>query len=286
MISGFGLGGILIMHVMWLVPVGIAIYRSIIRPSDHRLETWMNARGLHPDGSEREFIEPHLYLTRWVRSVGFIVGWSVPFVEIWVARSAYVQTSNGEAAVIAGYALGVVLGELLAPRRARRVTSIEPRHISQYVPRSGKWAYWLWLFPSALALYGTTRNVEYFRPIVPYEVFLFAGPAILLAGGIAIRWIVQRPQPATSAAHIRADDALRASAAQAILGCVYAGVILTWQAVIRQLGYAEPPLPTGWIGQLLGISAFFATFAAIGVLLAFTADEVRWVVPRARTVAE
>lgn len=283
MIDGFSTSMVLLVHAIWLFPVGIAVYRTIRRPTDRRLRVWMIARGLDPNGPERDHIESYLYRSRWFRSIGFAVGWSFPIAALWITRSAYETRLDPYTPMIVGYAVGVVLGEIFAPRRNNGVASVERRNLSQYVRYVGIFSpKWLGILPSALAISGQLRPTGHLGSYVPYWIFAVSAPIVGVLAEVLMRWIVSRPQRADSAHMIRTDDALRSNAAQAIMGCAYAGLSLIWISTVGQMSRAEPALLGGVAAPVIGLVTLSLSVLMPWILLSFVKDRARWIVPRAR----
>ena len=283
MIDGYSTNGLIVMHLAWLGPVAIALYRTLRRPTNRRLQVWMTSRGLDPHGDERPIIERHLYRTRWYRSMGFMIGWSIPFVLQWVTRNADAPLSGWYLPLaIAGFGIGVVLGEVFAPPGPASVSAVEPRLLRQYIPLATPISpLVLSAVPAVMAIYAYSRPSADNHSL-PYWLLGLAGPVAALALHLVTRFIVERPQRAASMAAIRADDALRAYAAQAVLGASYMAVGLLWLVTFDKFRSAEPPLVGQSLLSAMDFTAFIVGFMTMGIVGGFVSDRTKWVVPRAR----
>lgn len=74
-----------------------------------------SARGELTD-STGPYVRAHLQRARRWRTVGFTLGWSAPYVHLWVTRSAYEQWGYGFPAIVGGYLVGALGAELSSAR--------------------------------------------------------------------------------------------------------------------------------------------------------------------------
>ena len=119
--------------------------------------------GLPQDAAALAPVGEYLQRTKRARRWGLVAGLIVFFVVGGQGTSPF---ALGVAVVLVGYLLGVLLGELSAPRRRRgtvRLASLQPREKASLLPVWAYWAPWVTLLPAAgapLLLLVRTRRVS------------------------------------------------------------------------------------------------------------------------------
>lgn len=105
--------------------------------------------GLPQDAAALAPVGEYLQRTKRARRWGLVAGLIVFFVVGGQGTSPF---ALGVAVVLVGYLLGVLLGELSAPRRRRgtvRLASLQPREKASLLPVWAHWAPWVTLLPAA-----------------------------------------------------------------------------------------------------------------------------------------
>jgi len=159
----------------------------------------------------------------------------------------------GVAVVLVGYLLGVLLGELSAPRRPRgkvRLASLQPREKTSLLPGWSYWAPWVTLLPAAgapLLLLGSHPQgvTSYHDPSAscfalaqwPSAQVLWAVACAALVGlgvcQLTVRRLVRMRYPAEDEDLARVDLLLRGVSARAVVG----GATSLGLALISGTGY-------------------------------------------------
>lgn len=283
LIDGYSTNALITAHIQWLIPIAIGLYRSIRRPTDRRLEVWMSSRGLDPRGEERTIIEPHLYRSRWFRTAGFSIGWSVVYVDMWITRSAYGMATGQIILAVVGYCLGAVLAELARQTPTSGVAAIEPRRIEWYSQDFGFFQpKYLALVPVGLAAIWHFSSPGSAVEPIPYWLIGLSAPASVALLSAIRHFLVSRPQRVETDWEIRADDALRASAVHALVGCEFVAVASAWATLGFRLVDTQSPILDGPVGTVVGVTSMLVGVTVPTLLWGFIADNLKWVVPRAR----
>lgn len=286
MIDRLGWGVFFIELVIWLAPVAFGLYRAVRRPPQQRLEIWISARGLNPNGPERQTIEPYLYQTRWYRTIGFIIGWSIPPISNWLDPSGGGGLGGPAIMAIAGYSVGVVMAELLRHPTTHGLAAVEPRRMSSYVPDLGVLQpRILVVAPIALAVLGHIRTGPADPQPLPYWVLGLIAPLAIGVVSLARSRIVSRPQSAATDWEIRADDAMRSNALRALVGVEFGIVMSAWLAISRAITATEPAIVSGAALNALVATSLLVGLSYPAVLLLFIGDDLHWEVPRGRKAA-
>ena len=88
MFEGFDANGLTGFFVMYGIVSFIAVVRAWGYPSKDALDRWMANHGLATESPSRSLVSTYLRRTRWIRTVGFLLGWNVPLAWLLVTRSA------------------------------------------------------------------------------------------------------------------------------------------------------------------------------------------------------
>jgi hypothetical protein len=161
----------------------------------------------------------------------------------------------------AGYLIGVLLSELLAPRASRariRQAALQPRRITDLVPSWARTVYWVVLVPVLAApLLALVHRAPGATRIVTADYTCWAGSSswpssrtFVLAGllgavglgltELTLAALTRRPRPADDPAMTRLDDILRRLSAQAVVagaGALGLTMITTICDAISQAGH-------------------------------------------------
>jgi hypothetical protein len=180
-------------------------------------------------------VAEYLRRTRLGRRYGLIGGLALGFGPL----AGDNQLSLVVPRMLAGYVLGLLISESLAPRRerlARRAADLRVRRISDLLPRWAQLTVWV-LFLPALAsplltlvhpVHGLTNVSRYgyacvsAAPRWPGLPVLIAAAAIgaagLLVAQLTLARLARRPRPADDPDAARLDDVLRGMSARAVAG--------------------------------------------------------------------
>jgi hypothetical protein len=192
----------------------------------------------------------YLQRTKRARRWGLVAGLIVFFI---VGSQGTNPFALGVAVVLVGYLLGVLLGELSAPRRRRgtvRLASLQPREKASLLPAWAYWAPWAALLPAAgapLLLLGSHPQgvTSYHDPSAscsalaewPSAQVLWAVACAALVGlgvcQLTVRRLVQMRYPAEDEDLARVDLLLRGVSARAVVG----GATSLGLALISGTGY-------------------------------------------------
>ncbi len=134
MIYGFDANGLLVTSLMFGGVTLIGILRAWRYPGAKQLTDWTKLHGLDPEAGSRNTIARYLARTRWIRTIGFLIGWNVPFVWLLITRSAYRMSEVPAYSWLIGFAAGILLAEVVRPRSSGGASSLEPRRLTHYLP--------------------------------------------------------------------------------------------------------------------------------------------------------
>ncbi len=277
----------------FLVTSGAVTFIGIARawgyPNAHALDSWMTRHGLVLDSSSRPLIATYLRRTRWIRTIGFLIGWNVPAVWLLVAGSTRRMAELGTNWWAVGFALGIVVAELVRPRSdGGRSATLEPRRLSQYLPAFTRIDPWILTgMVTLLAVLGAALPSEEMRTIEPAEIrnsvgwyvtMCVLGIGIIVAIRLVQEVIVRRRQSFDSVDETQADDALRSSSIQGLSGVGYGGpmwigAVMAWDLALS----TEDPL-----SGPLDAFALILVIAGFGMMVGFPSLNSRWIVRRAR----
>jgi hypothetical protein len=180
-----------------------------------------------------------------------------------------------------GYLVGAFVAALIPglPRTEPHRASLVPRRASDYLPRLALAAPTIAVATSALAMI-----VYALEPHQANESST-GGPAGLLLSAIAaaatlfaIRAVVGRAQPMTTADLVAADDALRTQAIHTLAGAGIAVALFGTAACLFVMGWAAS---FRWL-EVIGVLG--GAFALIGSLVAWGLRGAAWRMPRTTTL--
>ncbi len=221
-------------------------YRALTAGRPDRVREWAAAHGLAITGENEELLAAHLRrVGRW-RATGTLLGLGVailvPELEVKVYRAARPGGHIGFAdfwAVALGYLGGVLAGELAHRRRpgsVRRVASLSPRELDEYVPPVAR--QWLAAGAGAAAVAGFAFLAlpMHDSATAGRAVVAVAPPAVAVAFAVAAprlaRWLVHRAQAVGTPLEVATDDAIRSAGARAV---VAAGVVVVLVSLAVEL---------------------------------------------------
>lgn len=235
------------------------LVRALVPPSQGAVTRWAARYGLHLGDVNRSLIRRYLQRTRSLPIAGAGVGW--------IATGLFV-TGTGQfiplfgvplLMAIAGYLLGAMIAEAtfireLAAPTGMRSAVLTPRALQDYAPRFTVWA--LRALPAVLVvlavLYALTpKHAQTPGDVSPTLVLAVSALLVVVAIGVErlLQAIVARPQPASNADLVAADDALRASSIHALSGAGVGLVLVGIGAVLFALQYASTNDAFGaWLG--------------------------------------
>jgi len=289
MIEGFDTNGLI---VAWLLYGGVTVFgilRATWYPREQTLDCWMVDHGLRKDAPTRSLIASYLRRTRWIRTIGFILGWNVPFVWMWVARSAYRMDELGTYWWLIGFSAGIIIAEIVRPHGSGRAVALEPRRLGQYLPGFTRVDGWIIAGLAVLTAvagsalpHETIRLPDEYSPTrheaLWYWAFALAVIAILAATRIAQELIVRRRQSFDDLDEAQADDAMRSTSVQGLAGLGYGGPLWLVATMAWDLALTTDR-PISWFFALAAIALMFG---GLGMLLGFPRLQAKWIVPRAR----
>ncbi len=289
MIDGFGTNDIVLVSVFFGVVTIVGIFRAAGYPDAKKLDAWMEGHGLNPEAATRPTLQRYLNRTRWIRTIGALIGWNVPYVWMWVTRSARRMDDLGTYWWLVGFAVGILVAELVRPRFPGTGSAIERRQLAQYLPDfttlDRRILVGLAIFPLVAARLLPTKGVGFPNDsVVPrqdiswYLWLTIAAGAIVIGTKIVQEIIVRRRQSFDSLDELQADDAMRSTSVQGIAGLGYGGPLFLTATMMWDLGLTTPS-PGSTVFWLL---TFGAMLAGVGMLFGFPGLNTKWTVPRAR----
>ena len=255
-------------------------YRALTAGRPDRVAAWAAAHGLEVDPSNQALLAADLRRTgRW-RAAGALIGLGVailvPELEVRVYRAPRPGGNIGFLdfwAVALGYLAGVLMGELGRRRplgTVRRVASLSPRELEEYVPPVAR----LWLAWGAgasvvagaafllLPMHDSStvgRAVVAVAPPVGAVIFAFAAPPLA-------RFLLHRAQPAGAPLEVATDDALRSSGARAVVAAAVVMVLVGLAVELFALALTDVEI-LRWTAWIVGLVALGLAYGAWRVLV-------------------
>lgn len=289
MIEGFGTNDIVLQFAIYGGVTVFGLVRAARYPTSSHVADWMLAHGLDPDARTRESIAHYLNRTRWIRTIGFLVGFNIPFAWMWVTRSAYRMSEGFDFWWLAGFAVGILLAEVLRTHPAGSAAVIEPRRLDHYLPGFTSWDRWIL---AALAVLPVIASVvlPYAEPGFPngggpvrhgfgwYLSLSLWALGIIVATRLVQEWIVGRRQSFEDVEDLRADDAMRSASIQGLAGLSYGAPMWITATMGQDLVLTANP-PGSWV---FGALSLLLMAGGLAMLVGFPRLANRWTVPRAR----
>jgi hypothetical protein len=289
MIDGLDTNGLIVTCLFFGGVTVIGILRAVLYPSQKALDSWMIGHGLRKSAHTRPLVASYLRRTRWIRTIGFLAGWNVPFVWMWVTRSAERMDELGTYWWLIGFAAGMILAEVTRPQGRGDVVSLEPRRLGQYLPTFTRIDGLILAGVAVLlAVAGIVLPVAEVRPpnetalsrnsAVWYVAMCLVALSIIAATRIAQEMTVRRRQHFEDLDEAQADDAMRSVSIQGLAGLGYGGPMWVSATIAWDLTLATDG-PVRWICSIFGVALMVG---GLGMLLGFPRLNTKWIVPRAR----
>ena len=218
-------------------------------PSPRSMTRWAARYGLRLSDKNRSLIGRYLQRTRSLQMAGAGLGWII--TRLFIADTGQFVPLFGIPLLmaIAGYLLGAVIAEAAFLRQfgaqsGVRSASLTPRALLDYVPVLSVWA--LRILPAVLMVLAVAYVVAPKHAPTPGDAsvpLVLGASALLIVVALAVERLLQvivaRPQPATDADLMAADDAIRASSIHALSGAGVGIVLVGIGAVLFALQYAS-----------------------------------------------
>jgi hypothetical protein len=289
MIDGFDANSLIVTFLYFGGVTVFGLIRAAVYPSQKALDSWMIGHGLRKGAHTRPLVAAYLKRTRWIRTIGFLAGWNVPFVWMWVTRSAYRMDELGTYWWLIGFSAGMILAEVTRPQGSGDVVSLEPRRLGQYLPTFTRidglvlagMAVLLAVAGIALPVADVRFPDESAFPrssAVWYVAMCLAALTILAATRIVQELILRRRQHFEDLEEAQADDAMRSVSIQGLAGLGYGGPMWVSATIAWDLALTTDG-PVRWIFNILGLALMAG---GLGMLLGFPRLNAKWIVPRAR----
>ena len=257
-----------------IVAIGLAV--GLQSPSEDTVARWLTSYEAPADDMSRSTARRYLALTKRSRFGAAFV--TIVVYSLATSRSDLPAWINTLVAGLAGYLIGAIAAEVAyrRPARGRFIGAmVAPRTLATYIPRIAIAA--LGIMPlAATALAARFWSVERKVP----RRFHLQDPAVVMGAALfaivvavvtwaALRALVRRRQPTSSAVELALDDAMRASSAHALAGAALAlewlllGFILS---ALQQWMSVDSSRFAGLVSFLcfLSLGAAFTSWAIIG----------------------
>lgn len=280
-IDGLNVGGLLVNTLLWLGPAIIALVVGF-RPLGGRVDQWAEARDVPLTAETRPWVTRHLTRARRWRTVGFALGWSSAYVELWIVRSAHEAPEIVPGWFpVAGYLAGALVAELWAAFRTQPsgAAALTTRRIERYLPTEAR--RWTWLTAGAsvalVPLYAVVplREDPWVIGLERFALQTMVILALLAANEVVPRLIVRRRQVFHSPELLRADDALRSWSAHAVTGTFLACMLGALSVQTGELRWAEAKL-VQWVAYPTSFGLMIIGYLAFRYLSSY---DWRWRVP-------
>jgi hypothetical protein len=276
---------------IFLTVAGWALWRGF-RPVEPWVDEWAAARGLTLTSDNRGVVVRRLRLGRRVRTVGFVAGWLVPYLWLWVTRDERVLSGSHpffSIALVGGYLVAAVSVEVWFARQAATsgAAFVEPRSLGAYLPPFARRAprYAALGAVVLVAIYASMpwRANEISWPSLPdYAMRALLVPAVVVGLEALQRLIVRRRQPFTSEPLLQADDALRSASVNTLAAVAIAVTCLICASLAWDLGGRSDVLVLRWVAPFGAMALIAFGLACFRTL---TDPRMRWRVRRGRLAA-
>jgi hypothetical protein len=267
-------GFLLMPFLIVLTPgVGLLVWGLVLLgrgPNGKSLEKWAARYSLTLTDTNRLFVARYLRRTRGSRIIGAGLGWLLSPVLLALIQQGIPLFGGSILVAIFGYILGALVAETTFARPFRmpsgeRLASLAPRVLVDYVPLLSIW--------SLCVLAATNIGLALLFAAIPKHPHTPGDPSLALVIGSAVllgfftfavvrilHLIVARPQPATDADLVAADDAIRASTIHALSG---AGIGMLLVGMGAELFWLQFTTTIDSLRQLLGWPATLAILLAM-----------------------
>ena len=274
----FSAGIVLFWTVVYVAVAVLAIWKGF-GPVEGWVARWASAHGVELTEENRSMVTERLQRGRRIRTIGFLLGWSVPYITMWVLRDVSVFATNdlagwSQSAFVPGYLIAAIAAEVTVGRGEQRsgVALLEPRRLRAYLP------HWARVGPLVMAAVALVTVAIY--AVVPWRyapngfgpsVAGQFGTALWVVGLVAAieviqRWVIRRRQAYSTAAMVEADDAMRSSSVSILAGVSIAMSVNGWGMLMWNLGTRTDLQVLRWIGPAVSLGMVFVGLLAFARL--------------------
>jgi hypothetical protein len=279
-IDGLDPAALLVVTALTLVPAALFLWWGF-RPLGARVDLWARARGVPMTDETRPYVTARLHRARRWRTVGFTLGWLVPYGHLWLTRSAYDRPSLGSLALV-GYVLAALAAELLPRRRSvSGAAELSVREVERYLPTAA--LRWVQVVAAASVVVAAAYAGLPRRQVAgwPDPGWIALGTVVVLTLLVAAqtlpRLVVRHPQPFHTTDLLTADDALRSWSAHAVTGALLGTMLMILSRQVVQLGTGSDVQLLRWTGPVGGAVLFVLGIVAFQSLSGY---DWRWQVSR------
>lgn len=265
---------VLFYHAYGLIPAMVAIGRLRGYPNESVLSKFVRIHSLTDTPDVRTMVGGYLRRRRLIRTIGFIVGWTVyPLAVIWATRDLLRMGDYVHGSIIFGcFALGVLIGELAHKRRGTAKALLEVRRLDDYLRRFTRWDYSILL--SAVGLAAAIGVVWSGGPQQAWrkpDAWYLGSFALVVASvgvvRIAQTWLARRRRPFESEELVQADDVIRMMSVNSLSGFGYAVPLGVFAQFLNELALAK--FFTGVISFVVMVLALACVLVSFGLLIGF-----------------
>jgi hypothetical protein len=242
-----------------------------LRPRSGSLDGWAARYLLTLTDANRPVVARYLRRSRGLRILGAGLGWLLSPLLIALTGQGIPLFGASLLAATLGYMIAAVIAEATLARPFStatevRVASLTARALPDYVSTLSLWSLRiLAAITIALALIFVAAPKHSYTPADPSLALVMCAALLLAVFAFAVErvllLIVDRPQPAIGADLMAADDAIRASSIQSLMG---AGVGMLLVGIGAELFWLQLTTPAESLRQVLG---WLATIAVLLGLL-------------------
>src|ERR1700736_931384 len=243
-------------------------------PSPRSLARGAAPYGLRLTDVNRSLVSRYLQRTGSLQLVGAGLGWIGTGLFIGGIGQFVPLFGIPLLMAIAGYLLGAVIAEAaflgrFGAQSGVRSASLTPRALLDYVPVLSVWA--LRILPAVLMVLAVVYVVAPKHAPTPGDAsvpLVLGASALLIVVALAVERLLQvivaRPQPATDADLMAADDAIRASSIHALSGAGVGLVLVGIGAVLFALQYASSDdALAAWLGYPATLASLLSLFSLV-----------------------
>lgn len=252
----------LVFVLLWVVVVRTVVAWAVRPVTREDVEEWGDRHSVTLGAPDAEAVRRYLARSRAWRRISLAVPVTLTLVLICVSpavQGIFRPQSQGVVwapvpvvwllsplAWVLAYTVGAFAAEATWPRRQpdeRRAAAVSARRVGDYLPTWTRLAIRSAPLVAVPAVAVVALVPQRYADPYPRDVTAAAVAAalVLLVTGlveVAIRVVVARPQPAPTAHAVAVDDALRATAVQALAGASLATLGVLLQQVLAQVAYA------------------------------------------------
>lgn len=199
-----------------LIPACVGIRRLFGYPNQATLSGLMSIHALSDTPEVRAMLREYLGRRRLIRTVAFILGWSVlPWIAFWINPNPNSKQRIDLTAFIFGIiALGVLVAELAHRRRGTSKALLDVRRLDDYRRGFSRWDNWIMaLALISITAFGVIHDRDYQGAWKKPDAWFLGSLAIGLAAIVCVwvmqTWLVRRRRPFESEELTQADDVIR-----------------------------------------------------------------------------